>query len=439
MHNEKLSQGFEFYGEGYLARFFITITRWQMVKSGLSVFKGKRILLLQGPMGPFFRHLQKDLIQAGAQVFKVNFNGGDWLFYPENTFNFRGRPEAWPAYFAALVEQLHVDVIMLFGDCRLIHREAHNIAHSLGLEIGVFEEGYIRPNFITLERFGVNGHSTMPRLAAFYLNDNTPRVDEPLQLGNTYWYAVLWSVLYYFVAGLLKPVFPYYRHHRRLSWFEFFPWSRSLWRKCYYAFKERGMLRLLIGKFSGRYFLVPLQVHNDAQIVTHSEFDTVECFINKVIESFAGHAQQDNILVIKHHPMDRGYFDYAALIKTRTKQFGLEGRCFYIHDQHLPTLLKRTCGVIVVNSTVGLSALLYGAPVKTCGKALYDLEGLTFQGHSNQFWDEAVHARPNAKLLSNFINYLIVNSQVNGNFYKRLPVVASSTGLLWTGQVQKLL
>lgn len=402
-----------------------------MVKSGLTVFESKRVLLLQGPMGPFFRRLQHDLIQNGAEVFKVNFNGGDWVFYPENAFNFRGRPDEWPAYFSSLLGQLHVDIIMLFGDCRPIHREAHIIARSLGLEIAVFEEGYIRPNFITLERFGVNANSLIPRSAAFYLNDKTPRLDEALPLGNTYWFAVLWVVLYYFVAGLLKPIFPFYRHHRRLSWCEFFPWTRSVWRKCHYAFKERGMLNFLTGELQGRYFLVPLQVHNDAQILTHSEFDTVECFINKVIGSFASHAPQDRILVIKHHPMDRAYFDYSALIRKRIKQFGLEGRCFYIHDQHLPTLLNQTCGVVVVNSTVGLSALLHGVPVKTCGKALYDIEGLTFQGQLNQFWVEAVHAKPNAKLLSNFVNYLIVNSQLNGNFYKRLPDVASSAGVLW--------
>ncbi|MBI5429099.1 MAG: capsular biosynthesis protein [Nitrosomonadales bacterium] len=403
-----------------------------MVISGLSIFKGKRVLLLQGPVGPFFRRLSQDLAQSGAQVFKINFNGGDWLFYPDNAFNYRGSPEDWPAYFEALLEQLHVDVVMLFGDCRPIHRAAHEIACRHGLEIGVFEEGYIRPHYITLERFGVNGNSSVPQSPIFYLN--TPRypIDPPLPLGNTFWYATYWAMLYYFVAGLLKPFFPHYRHHRPLTWLEGLPWLRSLWRKGYYTFKERGMLASLTSRFSGRFFLVPLQVYNDAQIIKHSDFDTVTHFIDEVMTSFSQHAPRNKILVVKHHPMDRGYRDYSGFISQRAGQLGLQGRCFYIHDQHLPTLLKHACGVVVVNSTVGLSALMHGTPVKVCGKALYDIKGLAFDHSLNKFWREAQLAKPNSRLLRNFHDYLVAHSQLNGNFYKRLPVVASATGLRWT-------
>ncbi len=403
-----------------------------MVKGGISIFKGKRVLLLQGPLGPFFHRLAQDITQAGAQVFKVNFNGGDWLFYPENAFNYRGQPERWPAYFEALLDQLHVDMVLLFGDCRPIHSSAHEIAHRRGIEIGVFEEGYIRPYYITLERFGVNAHSSIPRAPNFYLNNPTPPHDAPRSLGKTFRYAAYWAMLYYLAAGLLKPFFPHYRHHRPLSWLEGLPWVRSLWRKGYYAVRERGVSALLRGKFAGRYFLVPLQVHNDAQVVKHSDFDTVTHFIDEVMTSFAGHAPQSGILVIKHHPMDRGYCDYAALIAGRIKQLGLQGRCYYIHDQHLPTLLDHSRGVVVVNSTVGLSAVIHGAPVKVCGKAMYDMKGLTFQGPLNKFWREAQHAKPNPRLLWSFHDYLVVHSQLNGSFYKRLPIVASAAGLRWT-------
>ena len=52
-----------------------------MLDRGLDQFKGKRVLLLQGPVGPFFTRWAEDLRQAGAQVFKVNFNAGDWFYY----------------------------------------------------------------------------------------------------------------------------------------------------------------------------------------------------------------------------------------------------------------------------------------------------------------------------------------------------------------------
>jgi capsular polysaccharide export protein len=328
-----------------------------MINRGFSTFRGQRVLLLQGPVGPFFRRLSQDLTLAGARVFKVNFNGGDWLFYPDDAFNYRGRMEDWPAYFDALLDQLHVDVVMLFGDCRPIHSPIHEIAHRHGLEIGVFEEGYVRPDFITLERIGVNGHSVIPRTPVFYLNNHMPVIEKTMPVGKTFWFAVRWAMLYYFAAGLLKPFFSHYRHHRPLTWLESLPWLRSVWRKEYYAIKERGILARLTGKLNGRFFLVPLQVHNDPQVHVHSNFDSIPDFIDEVMASFAHHAPQNTTLVIKHHPLDRAYHDYTQLIRKRVGELGLQGRCLYIHGQHLPTLLQSACGVVVINSTVGLSAI----------------------------------------------------------------------------------
>lgn len=409
-----------------------------MIERGISEFRGERVLLLQGPVGPFFRRLADDLTYAGAQVFKVNFNGGDWLFYPGDAFNYCCTMEDWPAYFEALLDQLNVDIVMLFGDCRPIHKSAHKIAHRRGLQIGVFEEGYIRPDYVTLEQFGVNYHSLIPREPGFYTKLQAPAIDHPIPLGNTYWHAVLWAVLYYLAAGLLRPFFRHYQHHRPLTWMEIVPWTRSIWRKGYYLIKERGALARLIGELEGRYFLVPLQVHNDAQIHTHSGFKSVGSFIDQVMASFAMNAPQDAALVIKHHPMDRGYHDYTKLIRKRVREFGLEGRCFYIHDQHLPTLLEHSRGVVVINSTVGLSALHHGTPVKVCGNAIYDMPGLTFSGSLNDFWQTSHLAKPDAALLERFNGYLVRHTQLNGSFYKRLPLIASIAGLRWTLKIDNV-
>lgn len=60
-----------------------------MLAGGLNQFCGKRVLMLQGPLGPFFGNLMTDLQAIGAQVFKVNFNAGDWLYSPSG-LNYRG-------------------------------------------------------------------------------------------------------------------------------------------------------------------------------------------------------------------------------------------------------------------------------------------------------------------------------------------------------------
>jgi len=49
--------------------------------------------------------------------------------------------------------------IVLYGDTRPIHAQAVEIANKLGLSVHVFEEGYMRPYWVTYERGGTNGNS----------------------------------------------------------------------------------------------------------------------------------------------------------------------------------------------------------------------------------------------------------------------------------------
>ena len=62
------------------------------------------ILLLQGPVGPFFRYFASDLQQEGCKVFKVNFNGGDWLFYPTKAVNYNSSFSEWPDFLERFIK-----------------------------------------------------------------------------------------------------------------------------------------------------------------------------------------------------------------------------------------------------------------------------------------------------------------------------------------------
>lgn len=409
-----------------------------MIESGTRSFVGKRVLLLQGPVGPFFSRLAKDLRNAGAEVFKVNFNAGDWFYYPTHALNFRGTPNEWPAWFENLIRQLRIDVVLLFGDCRPIHSAAHTIASRHGVEIGVFEEGYLRPDYITFERFGVNGYSQLPRNPAHFSQEFSPP-PKTVSVGSTYWALVACAMWYYLMATLGKAWFPYYRHHRPLTLLEAYPWVLSAWRKLWYGWAEKGLQTRLTTQWKNQYFLVPLQVFNDSQISDHARFRSVEEFIETTLCSFAGHAANDSrtMLVFKHHPMDRGYKDYSALIKKVAHQTGLTARVLYIHDQHLPSLLGDARGVVVINSTVGISALHHGTPTKVCGHALYDIEGLTYQGPLDSFWNDAPKAKPQANLYRNFRAHVINLTQLNGSFYKALDMPGSFAGLIWNSRISR--
>ena len=391
--------------------------------------RGKRVLLLQGPVGPFFRRLAKRLRAAGAEVHKVNFNGGDWLFYPRHALSWRGHPRDWPQFLARLLEERRIDIVLLFGDCRPIHRVARAVAQRYGVRLGAFEEGYIRPNFITFEQFGVNGYSRLPRRAEFYrrlpCRPGTPERD----VGSTFRYAALWSVFYYLAAAVGRHWFPHYRHHRHLALSELFPWLRSAWRKALYRFRERAMLGLLTNALHRKFYLVPLQMSLDSQVRQHSDFRSVGRFIRHVVRSFAERAPADASLVIKHHPLDRGFHDYSRLIGRLREQFALGARLLYVHDQHLPTLLESMRGAVVINSTAGLSALSHNAPVKVCGVAIYDVRGLTFQGSLDGFWLEADSFRPDPDLFRRFRAHLIERTQINGSFYARGIDTTAATAL----------
>ncbi len=389
-----------------------------MIPGGWRYFKDMNVLLLQGPVGPFFWRLSKQLKAAGAHaVDKVNFNAGDWLFFPKRSISYTGSRADWPAFFETLLEQKKIDAVLLFGDCRAYHAAAARLARKRSIEVWVFEEGYVRPDFVTMERDGTNGHSKVPRDAGFYesLPDQSDVPEQ--QVGNVFVWLALWGALYFLAGSLGVALFPHYRHHRRLSLLEAWVWVRAGWRKLVYAVLERSTTRRLAGVLSKQFFLVSLQTATDSQIRVHSRFESMEPFIREVIASFSRHGPGSCALVFKHHPLDRGHVDYRRFIRRVCAEHGATGRVFYIHDQHLPTLLAHAAGLVVVNSTVGLSGIHHGLSVKALGDPVYDIEGLVFKGELDAFWQAAGSFVPDMALYRRFRRWLIDHTQLNGSFY----------------------
>ncbi|MEP7300660.1 MAG: capsular biosynthesis protein [Caldimonas sp.] len=380
------------------------------------------MLLLQGPVGPFFATVAAGLRRVGAaEVHKINFNGGDWLFYPRGATPFRGNHNDWAAFFEQYVTRHRIDAVIAFGDCRPVHRAAFKATAARGISAWAFEEGYVRPNYVTFEEHGVNGFSLLPTAPAFYAGLPPVEPEQEREVGSTFSATARWAMQYYVAAALLRPWFSPNLHHRPLRLSESLPWVRGFWRKHRYRAAEKGLLPQLQTVDSNRYFIVPLQVGTDSQVHTHSGFDSVTDFLRRVVESFAAEAPDDLKLVVKHHPLDRGYHDYTELLRTLAEQHGLHERLLYVHDLHLPTLLEHARGAIVINSTVGLSALHHGTPVIALGKAIYHMPGLTFQGSLDEFWHEAPAYPPDRTLFWKFRHYVIARTQLLGSFYKPLP------------------
>ncbi|EFV3413520.1 capsule biosynthesis protein [Campylobacter coli] len=378
-------------------------------------FSGKTVLLLQGPVGTFFHRLAIKMKKNKTKVFKLNFNGGDFLFYPSGK-RCKCDEKDLENFYENFFKEKKIDAIVMYNDCRLIHAKAIKVAKELGIGIWIFEEGYLRPYCITFEKDGVNANSSLPRDKNFYLSCNILTKESIKEIPGGFKFMAFSAFLYWLFSFLLAPFFNNKLHHRTLFPFEFLFWFRSLYRKYLYKFTEKK-LNQKIYSLEKKYFLAILQVYNDTQIKHHYK-KSIEEFIEELILSFANHARAKSYLIFKHHPMDRGYRNYSKLINGLSQKYHVEGRIFYVHDTYLPTLLKNALGCITINSTVGLSAILEGCPTKVCGNAFYNFEGLAYPKKLQFFWREAHAYKPNPNLVLNFKNYLLNTNQFNGNFYK---------------------
>jgi capsular polysaccharide export protein len=87
---------------------------------------------------------------------------GDQLYWSGPAVAFRGSKQGLAAFDAELFNKHHTDVI-LFGDTRTLHAPIFPVAKEYNATVHVFEEGYLRAFWITLERGGVNARSSLSR------------------------------------------------------------------------------------------------------------------------------------------------------------------------------------------------------------------------------------------------------------------------------------
>lgn len=308
----------------------------------------RSIVFLQGPLGPFFRALAAEFSCHGYVTHKINFNGGDqWFSGADHCFDYRGTEQQWPQFLENYLKDFQIQAVFLLGDCRLYHRLARPVCDKLGVQFMVFEEGYLRPDTITLEQGGVNAFTAMDLSPAALAAASRHQRKADVTMSPTMKRRTLYASAYYWAARLRQTRFPAYQHHRAFSpVVEGAKWIRGAWRKYQYKHQDKATEQRLTGALSRQFFLVALQVHDDSQMRFHSHYDSVEAFIGETIASFAAGASAADYLVFKHHPMDRGYTCYQSFIHQQARQCGIEKRVIYCHDVSLPALYHHTKGVV---------------------------------------------------------------------------------------------
>lgn len=373
----------------------------------------RHFLFLQGLPGPFFRWLGRRLRADGARVSRINLSGGDWFDWPGGTA-YRGVAADFPDWLDRFVTERGVTDLVVFGDCRPPHVAARALADRRGLRFHAFEEGYLRPDHVTLERGGVNGHSSFPRsLHALRLLDTriAPAAD-PLPVRGDFAPRARQAILHHLFALLGRPLFPHHRNHRALpAWREAAGWARRRLRRGREWRDSRAALAALAGH---PVFLFPLQIEGDSQLAVHSPFASIVAAMEHVLEAFQ-EAPPEARLLVKQHPLDPGVIPWRVLVAEAAARFGLGERVAFIERGDLMPLLRGARGVVTVNSTVGPLALAEGVPVLALGAAIYRVPGITAECGLAAFWRDPPPVAPENFAL--FCRVLRAKCLVNGGFH----------------------
>ena len=386
--------------------------------TGDAVAGQRNVMLLQGLMGPFFRKLGKGLIARGHKVFKVNFNGGDRAYWRlPNGIDYRGTLADWPDAFAGLLTKHQITDVILFGDCRDHHMGAVEICRARNVAIWVFEEGYIRPDWVTLENGGVNGHSLLPRDPEWYRARaaDLPPLTQHQKVPSSFRTRAVQGLWYNVADVLTRWHYPGWQTHR--PWHplvEGVGWARKLMRRDERREHGAQLLARLKEQQTG-YFLFPLQLDSDAQIRLHSPFAGMIEAIKLVLQSFAEHAPPDVRLVVKEHPLDNGVRDWELETADLAQRFGIADRVDYLAWGDIEEIAEEALGMVTVNSTSGTLALAKGVPVIVLGKAVYNVPDLTFQDDLSRFWTQA--SPPDSATFAAFRRVLIDKCLIPGGFF----------------------
>jgi capsular polysaccharide export protein len=381
----------------------------------------RKFLFLQGPHGPFFWRLGKMLRAAGAEVWRVGFNAGDraFWFHPRSYIPYTGPIESWKDRFLELVAEKGITDIVLYGDTRPIHAQAATAAKTAGLTVHVFEEGYMRPYWVTYERGGTNGNSrlmnmTLPEMKHALEMSDLDVPEAPAHWGDMRQH-VFYGALYHWFVMFRNGEYRLVKRHRELHvTAEFALYFKRLALMPLIALDRIiATQRIKHGGFP--YHLALMQLEHDASFQMHSPFTRMEEFLELVIAGFSRGAAKHHHLVFKAHPLENGRSPVRQIIKRLATEHGVKDRVHYVRGGKLAQLLDHARTAVTVNSTAGQQVLWRGIPLKTFGRAVYaKSEFVSIQSLPDFFGQPT---RPDNRAYKDYRRFLLETSQVAGGFY----------------------
>ncbi len=389
--------------------------------TGVAAEYNRKYLMLQGPHGPFFSRLGKMLSAAGCDVWRVGFSIGDRYFWHDKAsyIPFYGPIDDWDAGLTEILEDRGITDIILYGDTKPVHAKAVELAKDRGISVHVFEEGYLRPYWVSYERDGSNGNSRLMEMTVDQMRQSLEKssldaIEAPAHWGDMY-HHVFYSFAYHLMMLTGNHKYRKMRTHRDTPVHKEFlsalgrillSWPRNI---------RRNIATRRLMNSGHPYHLVLMQLEHDSAFQKHSPFDTMPDFFRLVIEEFAKGAPQHHHLVFKAHPLELGRRPVRKLLRNLAREFGVEDRVHYIPGGKLAKILDPARTAVTVNSTAAQQVLWRGIPLKIFGSAVFNKPEFVSTAPLAQFFANPV--RPDTAAYRDYRRYLLETSQIAGGFY----------------------
>lgn len=255
----------------------------------------------------------------------------------------------------------HYDALVLWNGHRMPEAAMRQAALRRGQRVIHIENGVL-PFTRIADPVGVNAFNSLPRDPEFYRRQPLPAADERWKLAP-------------------RPL------HRA---------------------RDPGGVRY-VRELPEKYLFAPFQIDDDTQVILHStwirdmeEFFAVLCDLRKRLAE-AGGEWADTRIVVKEHPTSPWGWEKLHA------DAGARGIIF-ANGNETQELIEKSRGVLTINSSVGIEAMLFGKPVILLGNAFYALPGLVQQAGDRETLCTAVGKldawRLDTDLRDRFIHYL---------------------------------
>jgi len=370
-----------------------------------------------------FLQLACALESYGHATNQIGFNQGDKTFWANKRsfIPFTLPIDAWSGFLQREFREKQITDLVIYNDTRPFHKTAIQAAHAKGINVHIFEEGYLRPYWITYERDGSNGNSKLMSLAqSAVVPDHLTRGPDPVH-APCHWgdmrEHIFYGAVYHWCILCANRQFPNFTSHREISIRKEFRLhlKQLVFTPARIAARFWANLTLKCRTFP--YHLILMQLQHDSAFQNHSPFKTNASFLELTLRSFANNAPPHHHLVIKAHPLEDGRSEIAYHLRRLGTKFGINRRIHYLPGGKLAHVLDPALSVVTVNSTAGQQALWRGIPVKTLGQAIYNHDKFISKQSLDAFF--AHPKAPNLQAYKAFRNFLLQTSQIPGGFYSK--------------------